>query len=136
MRCFRFHLMSLLECFRKITERFRNSTSHNIRHFQSTKPKQDSILCVSNFPMNDLKFWCFDSNLSSSGQARFYVFHSYITFWLTLWRDSFLLLAIGNKPISLLAQNAESSLLWSQTFFFFFYCVKLKLHGSEFHEFY
>ena len=55
--------------------------------------------------------------------ARFYVFHSYITFWLTLWRDRFLLLAIENKPISLLAQNAESSLLWTQAFFF--YCVKL-----------
>ena len=82
-------------------------------------------MCVSNFQVhlftNVLKFWFYDPNLYSPGRGRFYFFPSYITFWLTVAQclGSFLLLTIGNKPLSLLPKGAEHIFLWSKLFFFF-----------------
>ena len=132
----------MLECFQKVVERFRKMIT--IQHCiildtfnrQSTKPKQDSILCVSNFPMNNLKFWCFDSNcswpLAISQILCFPFIHHFLTHFVTRQVSS----ACNWKQ----TYQSPGSKCGKQSFviasFFFFYCVKLELWGNEFHEFY
>ena len=112
----------MLECFQKVVERFRKMITIMIQHCiildtfnrQSTKPKQDSILCVSNFPMNNLKFWCFDSNcswpLAISQILCFPFIHHFLTHFVTRQVSS----ACNWKQ----TYQSESSLLWLQAFFF------------------
>ena len=93
-------------------------------------------MCVSNFQVhlftNVLKFWCYEPNLCSPGQRRFYFFPSYITFWITdakfLYRD--FLLAIGNKPLNLLPRGAEHIFVIQGFLFLFFDWVKWKIFFS------
>ena len=84
-RCFRSYFVSLFESFQKVTERSRmivtiqNRIILNTFSRQPTKKTiQGNIMCVSNFHVhmftNVLKFWWYDPNLSSPGQATFYCF--------------------------------------------------------------
>ena len=127
----------------KVVERFRKMITIMIQHCiildtfnrQSTKLKQDSILCVSNFPMNNLKFWCFDSNcswpLAISQILCFPFIHHFLTHFVTRqvssacnWKQTYQ--SPGSKC------RKQSFVITS----FFFLLCELKLCGSEFHEFY
>ena len=111
-RCFRSYFVSLFESFQKVTERSRMLVTIQTRILntfskQGTKIIQGNIMCVSHFHMdmfgNVLKFWCYDPTFVLLAKADSIVFPPNITFWLTVayCLQSFLLLAIGNKPLSL-----------------------------------
>ena len=95
---------------------------------QGTKIIQGNIMCESNFHMymfgNVLKFWCYDPTFILLAKADSVVFPSYITFWLTVTQSlqSFFLLAIGNKPLSLRScLEAQNTFFVIQVFPFFFF---------------
>ena len=97
--------------FQKITERFRmvltiqHRTILNTFNRQSTKTKLDNILCIK-FPSASVrKFWGYDPNLSSPN----------------LCLQRFLLLAIGNKPLSLLLRTLNAFFVIA-SFCFVFWC--------------
>ena len=108
-RCFRSYFVSLFESFQKVTERSRMMVTIQTRILntfskQGTKIIQGNIMCVSNFHMdmfgNVLKFWLRSKPLFSWPRR---ILSFYITFWLTVayCLQSFFLLAIWNKPLSL-----------------------------------
>ena len=112
-RCFRSYFVSLFESFQKVTERSRmlvtiQTCTLNTFSKQGTKIIQGNIMCVSNFHMDigSETFSNFDATIQTFvllAKADSIVFPPYITFWLTVayCLQSFLLLAIGNKPLSL-----------------------------------
>ena len=104
---------------------------------QSTKAKLDNILCASNFRLH----------MFSNFEATIQIFVRLIF----VYRGFFCLqFTVGNKPLSLLLRTLNAffviagfclvfvlfCFLLYCVFFFFCYWVKLKICGSEFHQFY
>ena len=93
---------------------------------QPTKTIQGNFMSVSNFHMHTF------TNVpiqTSCWPSQILFFPSYINFWLTVAQclQSFLLLVIGNKPLSLLPRSAKCTFC-DPSRFFFVYLVKLKIY--------
>ena len=132
-RCFRSYFVSLFESFQKVTERSRMLlTIQTCILTLSTSRVQKwykEISCV--YQISTETFSNFDATIQTFvllAKADSIVFPPYITFWLTVayCLQSFLLLAIGNKLLSLRScQEAQNTFFVIQVilFFFFFFVV-------------
>ena len=141
-RCFRSYFVSLFESFQKVTERSRMLVTIQTRILntfskQGTKIIQGNIMCVSNFHMdmfgNVLKFDATIQTFVLLAKADSIVFPPYITFWLTVayCLQSILLLAIGNKPLSLRSCHEAQNTFFVIQVILFFFCRCCYFHGGR-----
>ena len=145
-RCFRAYFVSLFESFQKVKERSRMLVTIQTRILntsskQGTKIIQGNIMCVSNFHMDigSETFSNFDATIQTFvllAKADSIIFPPNITFWLTVayCLQSFLLFAIGNKPLSLRScHEAQNTFFVIQVilFFFFFFFFAIFTEGEK-----
>ena len=122
-----FSFVNFFESFHEDTDRprmiltFQNRIILNTFSRQPIKTMQGNIMWLSNFHLhmftNVLKFWCYDPNLSSSGQARFCrsLPDSQL---LNVYRVFFCLKLETNLAVSCL--ETQNAFLCNPSFLFFF----------------